>query len=57
MSNNYQDTKEADMTFFELVKQCLQREAVRTEPDKQFTIQKVLKEFSEKWKNKKKSQG
>jgi len=52
VSNNYQDTKEADMTFFELVKQCLQKEAVRTEPDKQFTIQKVLKEFNEKWKSK-----
>lgn len=40
------------MTFFELVKQCLQKEAVRTEPNKQFAIQKVLTEFSEKWKSK-----
>ena len=40
------------MTFFELVKRCLQREAIRTESDKQFAIQKVLKEFSEKWKSK-----
>ena len=40
------------MTFFELVNQCLRKEAVRTEPDKQFTIQKVLKEYSEKWKSK-----
>lgn len=40
------------MTFFELVKQCLQKEAVRTEPDKQFTIQKVLKEFNKNGKAK-----
>ena len=40
------------MTFFELIKRCLKKEAVRTEPNKQVTIQKVLKEFDEKWKRK-----
>ena len=39
------------MTFFELVKQCFQREALRTEPDKQLTIQKIIKEIGEKWKS------
>lgn len=37
------------MTFYEFIKHCLEKEAVRTEPDKETTIQKVLKEI-EKWK-------
>ena len=39
------------MTFFELVKQCLQREAVRTEPDKQLTIPQLIKAMRKKCKN------
>lgn len=39
------------MTFFELVKQCLQREALRTEPDKQFTIPQLIKAMQKKGKN------
>jgi hypothetical protein len=37
------------MTFYEFIKHCLEKEAVRTEPDKQAMIQKVLGEI-EKWK-------
>lgn len=37
------------MTLFEYIKQCLEKEAVRTEPDKKKTIQIVLGEI-EKWK-------
>ena len=37
------------MTFFEFIKHCLEKEAVRTEPDKQTMIQKVLGEIK-KWK-------
>ena len=37
------------MTFYEFIRHCLEREAVRTEPDKKLMIQKVLKEI-EKWK-------
>lgn len=37
------------MTVFELIKRCLEKEAVRTEPDKHPMIQKVLGEI-EKWK-------
>lgn len=36
------------MTFYELIKHCLEKEAVRTEPDKSAMMQKVLKEI-EKW--------
>ena len=32
------------MTFYEFVKHCLEKEAVRTEPDEQPMIQKVLGE-------------
>lgn len=37
------------MTFYEFIKHCLEKEAVRTEPDKQPMIQNVLKEIA-KWK-------
>ena len=37
------------MTLYEFVKHCLEKEAVRTEPDVQPMLQKVLKEI-EKWK-------
>ena len=37
------------MTFYELIRHCLEKEAVRTEPDKESMIQKVLEEI-EKWK-------
>lgn len=37
------------MTFYEFIRHCLEKEAVRTEPDKRPMIQKVLKEI-EKWK-------
>ena len=37
------------MTFYEFIKHCLEKEAVRTEPDKQLMMQKVLEEI-EKWK-------
>lgn len=39
------------MTFYEFIKHCLEKEAVRTEPDKQPMIQKVLEEM-QKWKKK-----
>lgn len=37
------------MTFYEFIRHCLEKEAVRTEPDKQSILQKVLGEI-EKWK-------
>ncbi|MGN0968859.1 MAG: hypothetical protein ACI4O3_06265 [Oscillospiraceae bacterium] len=33
------------MTFYEWVRECLQREAAETEPDRQKTVQKVLEEI------------
>lgn len=39
------------MTFYQFIQYCLEKEAVRTEPDKKPTIQKVLKEIA-KWKKK-----
>lgn len=37
------------MKFYELIRRCLENEAVRTEPDRNAVIRKVLKEI-EKWK-------
>lgn len=39
------------MTFYEFIRYCLETEAVRTEPDRQPMLGKVLKEI-EKWKKK-----
>lgn len=39
------------MTFYQFVRECLRKEAVRTEPDGQKIIQAVLKEIM-KWKKK-----
>lgn len=39
------------MTFYQWIRECLQREAVRTEPDSRGVLQKVLAEM-EKWKKK-----
>lgn len=39
------------MTFYEFIRQCLEKEAARTEPDIQPMLRKVLKEI-EKWKKK-----
>ena len=36
------------MTFFEFIKQCLEKEAVRTEPDSRPVMKKVLEEI-ERW--------
>ena len=36
------------MTFFEFIKQCLEKEAVRTEPDSRPVVQKILEEI-DKW--------
>lgn len=41
------------MTLYDLIKQSLQREAVRTEPDKRLTIERVLKEIKRTWKKRK----
>ncbi len=47
-----QNTERRDgMTFREWIRECLRREAVRTEPDPRKTVQKVMKE-SKKWKKK-----
>lgn len=48
---NKQDSKErgCGMKFYELIRRCLENEAVRTEPDRNAVIRKVLKEI-EKWK-------
>ena len=40
------------MTVFELIKQCLQREAFRTEPDKHHAIRKVMKGLNKEQKEK-----
>lgn len=40
------------MTFYEWLRDCMQREAIRTEPDSQKVIQRVMEEL-EKWKKKK----
>ena len=40
------------MTLYELVKQSLHKEAVRTEPDRRPIIKRVLKEIERKWKKK-----
>ena len=36
------------MTFFEFIKQCLEKEAARTEPDSRPVVKKILEEM-EKW--------
>ena len=38
------------MTLYELVKQSLHKEAVRTEPDRRPAIKKILKEIKKRWK-------
>lgn len=40
------------MTFYEFIRQCLRKEAARTEPDSQKTIQTILKEITKWNKNK-----
>jgi len=40
------------MTVYELIKRSLQKEAVRSEPDRRRVLQKVLKELERKWKKK-----
>lgn len=37
------------MTLFKFIKQCLQKEAARTEPDGKFAVEKVLKEIGKGW--------
>lgn len=37
------------MTFFEFVKQCLQKEAARTETDSSSVIKQIIKEINHKW--------
>ncbi len=39
------------MTFYQFIRQCLIKEAIRTEPDSKKIIQTVLKEIM-KWKKK-----
>ena len=38
------------MTFFELMKQCLHTQAIRTKPDSGPILAKVMKEIKRVWK-------
>ena len=51
VSNKYNEERRSAMTFYQWIRECLQREAVRTEPDSRGVLQKVLAEM-EKWKKK-----